>query len=247
MLSQVLHSILNGSIIGGGGGGGSMTGMIVMLVVLVGGGVAFFIYMKKKKGKKGNIPISTRQNKDEVWKSIKQFLKDNGEYGQEIVDSFVAKRNAKDYINPNEPKLIRKAKKQEIKEKEKEYKLLAKQNKQKGLPPPIKPKVHELYIVCFTTKDIKTQTLNKPRAIECEVLNTKISKKQYDRKIIINGEVNYEKEMEWIGPLRKIEHAKNMRAEKKRAQLILSERKRLEKMKLKAQKQQLKKARQESK
>jgi hypothetical protein len=53
-----------------------------------------------------------------------------------------------------------------------------------------------LYVVCFTTKDIKTGAINRPRAIECEVINNRIAKKQYDRKIIINGEVNYEKEME---------------------------------------------------
>lgn len=240
MFNNLITSILDGSATGSSGGS-SMPGIIIMLIVLVGGGIAFFVYMKKKKGKKSNIPISSRQNKDEVWKSIKQFLKDNGEYGQEIVDSFVAKRNAKDYINPNDPKLIRKAKKQAIKEKEKQYKLLAKQAKQKGLPTPTKPKNYELYVVCFTTKDIKTGNLNHPRAIECEVINNKISKKQYDRKIIINGEVNYEKEMEWIGPLRKIEHNKNLRAEKKRSQLILRERKRLEKMKAKAQKEQQKK------
>jgi hypothetical protein len=112
------------------------------------------------------------------------------------VDSFVAKRNAIDYINPNEPKLVRKAKKQEIIVRDKQWKLIVKQNKQKGLPIPQKPKNQELYVVCFTTKDIKTNTLNSPRAIECEVINTKVSKKQYDRKIIINGELNYEKENE---------------------------------------------------
>jgi hypothetical protein len=193
------------------------------------------VFMKKKKGKKTNLPVSNRQNKDEVWKSIKQFLKDNGEYGQEIVDSFVAKRHGKDYINPNDPKPIRKIKKKEIKERDRQLKLANKNNKG---PKIVTPKEKELYVVCFTTKDIKTNNLNAPRAIECEVINTKIGKKQFDRKIIINGEVNYEREMEWIGPLRKIEHAKNLRAEKQRTKAIVRERKRLEKMKNKAKKAQ---------
>jgi hypothetical protein len=51
-------------------------------------------------------------------------------------------------------------------------------------------------VVCFTTRQTKTGTVDKPRAIECEVLNTKINKKQYDRKILINGLLNYDKEME---------------------------------------------------
>jgi hypothetical protein len=38
--------------------------------------------------------------------------------------------------------------------------------------------------------------VDKPRAIECEVLNTRINKKEYDRKIIINGLLDYDKEME---------------------------------------------------
>ena len=240
MYQYITSAILSGSAAGGGSGG--MSGVVIMLIVLVGGGIGFFIFMKKKKGKKSNLPISTRQNKDEVWKSIKQFLKDNNEYGQEIVDSFVAKRHGRDYINPNEPKLIRKSKRQEIKAREKQLKLTNKQNKNNG-PKITPPKEKELYVVCFTTKDIKTGKLNVPRAIECEVINTKISKKQYDRKIIINGEVNYEKEMEWIGPLRKLEHAKNVRAEKQRTKTITRERKRLEKMKVKAKKQQEKKER----
>jgi hypothetical protein len=61
---ESLHQILGGSSVGGSGGG--MTGMIVMLVVLIGGGIGVFIYMKKKKGKQTALPISTRQNKDEV-------------------------------------------------------------------------------------------------------------------------------------------------------------------------------------
>jgi hypothetical protein len=51
-------------------------------------------------------------------------------------------------------------------------------------------------VVCFTTKQTKTGVIDKPRAIECEVINTRINKKEYDRKIIINGLLDYDKEME---------------------------------------------------
>jgi hypothetical protein len=58
------------------------------------------------------------------------------------------------------------------------------------------PKERDLYVVCFTTRQTKTGIVDKPRAIECEVMNTRISKKEYDRKIIINGLLDYDKEME---------------------------------------------------
>jgi hypothetical protein len=58
------------------------------------------------------------------------------------------------------------------------------------------PKERELYVVCFTTRQTKNGVVDKPRAIECEVINTRINKKEYDRKIIINGLLDYDKEME---------------------------------------------------
>jgi len=38
--------------------------------------------------------------------------------------------------------------------------------------------------------------IDQPRMIECEVVNKKINKKDWDRKILINGQLNYDKEME---------------------------------------------------
>jgi hypothetical protein len=63
-------------------------------------------------------------------------------------------------------------------------------------PLPIKPRERDLYVVCFTTRQTKTGKLDAPRAIECEVVQNRISKKQFDRKILINGILNYDKEME---------------------------------------------------
>jgi hypothetical protein len=82
------------------------------------------------------------------------------------------------------------------------------------MPKPAKPKERDLYVVCFTTKQIKTGKLDQPRAIECEVIQTKISKKEFDRKILINGALDYDKEMEWIAPLKVAEATKNAKTEK---------------------------------
>jgi hypothetical protein len=111
------------------------------------------------------------------------------------VDCYVAKRNGIDYINPNLPKDIKMNKREEIKLRKLQFeqqRRAAKKIGKKLLP----PKEKDLYVVCFTTKQSKTGIVEKPRAIECEVLNTKIDKKQYDRKIIINGLLDYDKEME---------------------------------------------------
>ena len=81
------------------------------------------------------------------------------------------------------------------------------------------PKPRDLYVVCFLTRSIKTKEYDQPRAIECEVVNTKISKKEWDRKILINGALNYDEEMEWIAPVRAAEELKTKKAdelEKKR-------------------------------
>jgi hypothetical protein len=51
-------------------------------------------------------------------------------------------------------------------------------------------------VVCFTTRQTKTLHTDPSRAIECEVINTKISKKNWDRKIVINGQLDFDREME---------------------------------------------------
>jgi hypothetical protein len=97
----------------------------------------------------------------------------------------------------------------------------------------VRPKEHELYVVCFTTRQIKTGILDKPRAIECEVINTRINKKDYDRKIIINGLLNYDKEMEWIAPIKHAETIKNAKASKHQQKVEIRKQKKAEKKKLK--------------
>lgn len=205
--------------------------------------IAIPIWLKKKKSKEVNEALSQRKNKDEVWKTIKQFLKENDERGVEIYDSYVIKRNALDYIPVNASRLEKINKKYEIKirnRQKKAAKKLAKQNKQKYIPEPIR----ELYVVLFATRNSKTGVVSPYRAIECEVVNRRISKKDYDRQILINGELDYNKEMEWISPIKAAEETKNAKANAKAEQLA---RKKQEKLKMKLEKEKLRAAKQNAK
>jgi hypothetical protein len=65
-------------------------------------------------------------------------------------------------------------------------------------------------------------------------MNTRISKKEYDRKIIINGLLDYDKEMEWIAPIKFAETTKNAKAVKQQQKTEQRKQKRLQKKKDKA-------------
>lgn len=197
-----------------------MSMYIFLIIIVVLAAIGIPVYLKKRKQKAIATAISSRQNKDEVWKTIKQFLKDNDEYGKEIVDSYVIKRNSIDYINPRESRYERANKKQEIKIRNFQYRQLKKTAKNDpnfhAKKSQVKPKERDLYVVSFITRDTKTHQLDEPRMIECEVVNKKINKKQWDRKILINGLLDYDKEMEWIAPLKNAEAQKNAKLEAKR-------------------------------
>ncbi len=199
-----------------------MQSPLLLLLLLVVAVVGIPWWLKKRKEKKATQAISTRHEKDEVWKAIKQYLKDSGDYGKEIVDSYVAKRNPVDYINPNLPHHSKENKKYANKIRQKQISESKKSAKKKGIVPDFDtPKERDLYVVCFLTRSIKKKQYDQPRAIECEVVNTKISKKQWDRKILINGALDYDREMEWIAPIRAAEEIKNKKLDeqaKKRAQ-----------------------------
>lgn len=200
----------------------------IIFVVII--GVAIFAWYKKRKANKNANPfLSSRKNKDEVWKTIKQFLKDNGEQGKEILDSYVCKRNHVDMVDPNGSFLYKKNKNYELKirkwqRKEMNKKLKA-QHKKEIKP----PKARDLFVVVFETRDSKTGKKEAPRCFECEVINTKIDKKNYDRKIVIHKELDYDTEMEWIAPVRIAEAAKNAAIEKRLAKQKAAEKKREQK------------------
>lgn len=196
---------------------GQTTGASLMpILILVIIGVAIYsVYKKKKNEREANPFLSNRKNKDEVWKTIKQFLKDKGESGKELADSYVVKRNNQDYINPNGSDLDKKNKNYELKIRQWQIKQSKKAAKSSGIKPFENPKARDLFVVVFKTKDTKTNKADPYRCFECEVINTKISKKEYDRKIVIHNELNYDKEMEWIAPIRAAEEAKNKAMEAK--------------------------------
>jgi hypothetical protein len=72
----------------------------------------------------------------------------------------------------------------------------------------------DLYVVCFQTRNVKTNTTNPPEAFECEVIKVPINKKEIKQKIVITQSLNFTKEMEWIAPLRSIEQKRIEREEK---------------------------------
>lgn len=184
----------------------SLFGFLPLLLI---GGivVAFFLYKKKKQKESSSNGPKQRHEGDEVWKAVKDFLRDNEEKGKEIIDTYVAKRLNPDLINRSLPKQEQKKQKEEIKRRKQEKKIENKKLKAEGKKPKIE-KERELYVVLFTTRNAKTLKVDKPRAIECEVKYVKINRKENERKIIILGERNYKEEAEWILPIKEAEEAK---------------------------------------
>lgn len=202
------------------GGGNS----IWLLVILSIGVVGFIIYKKRQDSKTNNSFLSSRKNKDEVWRTIKQYLKDNNEAGKEIVDSYVVKRRDIDMFDPYGSIYDRKNKVIESRIRKWYYK----QNK-------IAKQTRELFVVVFTTRNVKTLEIDKPRAIEVEVINKKINKNEFDRKILINSLLDYDQEMEWIFPIRIAEKSNQLKQEEQQKKYEMQKQKKLQKMRLKEQ------------
>lgn len=183
---------------------------LIILIILP---IGFMIWWMKKKKSGGSTggQIKKRHEGDEVWKTIKDFLKSNDEKGKEVVESYVAKRPDPNVINRSLPKAEQKAQKLEIKKRREEEKAKAKQLKKEGKKVP-KEKPRELYVVLFVTRNTKTKVEDKPRAIECEVKNVRVpgskSKKDIEKKIIILGERDYKKESAWILPIKTAEETR---------------------------------------
>lgn len=71
--------------------------LLLILIILPIGLVVFMIYKRKNKGQKdkntkSNNHLKNKQEEDEVWLTIKRFLRESGETGKEVVDSYVVKR-----------------------------------------------------------------------------------------------------------------------------------------------------------
>ena len=167
--------------------------LFLLIIVVV---IGYFIYKHKKNKNKST--ESKRKNKDEVWKTIKTYLKSNDNYGVEIIDSYVARKHDIDFIDENLPKFIKNKKNYEIKLRKYLYKTKKKQYVRLN---------RELYVVCFQTKNTKFNTVNPPQAFQCEVVRSK--NKNIPAKIQILGTLDFDTEMQWIAPIRAIELKKN--------------------------------------
>lgn len=196
------------------GGGNSNLFLVILIILPI--GLIIFLVMKKKKGNGANNQ-KVKEEKDEVWSTIKKFLKEENEKGKEIIDAFTLKRP-----NPFDKSSMTKAQKIEAKIKEKEIKKLKEQNieeyKKQKLKISIerKRKPRELYVVLFTTRNAKTLEIDPPRIIECEIILKKIEKNKTERTIKVNGLMNYDEEMKWIKPIKDKEDAIHQKQLEKR-------------------------------
>lgn len=183
-----------------------MDGLFSLFILIIPIGFIVWWVKKKKNGSSSGVGhVKKRHEGDEVWKTIKDFLKSNDEKGKEVVESYVAKRPDPYVINRSLPKAEQKLQKIEIEKRKKEEKEKRLELKKQGKKY-TKEKPRELYVVLFVTRNPKTKIEDKPRAIECEVKNVKVagsrSKKDLEKKIIILGERNYEEESKWILPIK---------------------------------------------
>lgn len=190
---------------------GGSSSLFFLMIFILPIGLFFYWNHKKKQRESRSSNIQKRHEGDEVWQTIKDFLKSNGEKGKEIVESYVAKRPDPNVVNRSLPKAEQKAQKIEIEKRKKEEKLKQKELKKQGKKIP-KEKPRELYVVLFVTRNPKTKVEDKARAIECEVKNVKRpgakSKNDVEKKIVILGERDYAKESEWILPIKNAEETR---------------------------------------
>lgn len=213
-------------------GGNSL--IIIIVIIAIAGIFLLPRMLKKKRAEKAKALISQRHDKDEVWKTIKQYLKDTNQYGVEIVDTYVIRRNPVEYINPLDSSYVKDKVRAANALREFQFKQELLKAKKIGKNARfMRPKQRDLYVVLFQTKNIKTNELLPPQAIECEVVTKKINRKEWDRKILINGKLNYDNEMIWIAPARALElqhNAKNIAAtEVKQKKIIAKAQKKKEK------------------
>lgn len=94
-------------------------------------------------------------------------------------------------------------------------------------------KKRDVYLILFKTRDSKKMQEDPDRALEVEIVQTRISKKEYDRKIVSHGLKDFETENKWIQETRKSELR---RMEKDKAAAAKKVAKKKEKQKIKSQK-----------
>lgn len=185
-------------------GNNSLFFLIFILIIPVG----IFLYMRNKKKRQQETVLTgnRKTRKDEVWNVVKTYLKENNEYGKEIVELFPAKRR-----DPNDTSCMSKEEKKAYKQKQKEFKQLKKtnpveykkikqekKNKDKKRQP-------ENWLLYFQTWNSKTKTMDEPRILSVEIRYIRVDKKRTERKVLINGLANFDEEFKWIKPLKEKE------------------------------------------
>lgn len=194
---------------------GNNSSLFSILIIIVPIAVMFYFFSKRKKNQnnEGFDGTPKKAKKDEVWRTLKQYMQDNNERGKEIVYSFVAKRP-----NPMQEKATRKGYAQETQKYIEENKLdkkAAKKYKAKRT----KEASRERYCIYFITRDPKTRIRDDARIIEAEVVQKSTGDKRepVKRSIVINGLQDFETEFKWIEPIKNREDEKIAKLEKQRA------------------------------
>ncbi|MGL5591507.1 MAG: DUF5385 family protein [Mycoplasmoidaceae bacterium] len=191
--------------------GSSLTSLLLLIIPI---GVLIYFVKKKKNDTTSNV-AKKRRDDDEVWKTLKSYIKKNSEVGKEIIESFVAKRPPADFIDKSLSKEEIEKQKKALKEKNNLEKEKKKQLKKEGKRY-ITPEQKELYVVLFTTRNPKTLVEDKPRAIECQVVNKKIDKKNFEREIVVTRTLDYNEEIKWILPIKEKEEAQFQKEKEKK-------------------------------
>ncbi|WP_391591801.1 DUF5385 family protein [[Mycoplasma] cavipharyngis] len=257
-----------------------------IVIVFVIAAVLFFFVKKKKSNAKSNEldKRSGGQKRDEVWRTIKEYLRSQNLKGFEIVSTYsiqrpkpkelhkrlkqalifdakqIAKKNKTKYVAPKildkfpletyfeklaeETYAISQVQRETfatesintvsnnalLHQKSHRIDLTKKNNSKKFVLPKINftfwkkkdlnetAKIQsdrERYVLIFRVKNSRTQELLEPRAIEVEILKNFIDKKTSHRKIIINKELDLEKEMAWIKPIKHLDDKRAIEDQKR--------------------------------
>lgn len=182
--------------------GGDNNNLFLLLLILIPIIIIVVMIFKKKKKNENVSRYEGRAVKDEVWRTLKRFLKDKGEIGKEIIDSYVVK-----VPNPYDKSKMTPQQKVDFEAKQAKLKELKQTNpveykKEYKAYKKAMARVPEEYMIWFVTKDAKTGEVADPRILLCRIEYKRTDRKARERMINIIGLQNYEKEMEWIKPIK---------------------------------------------
>ncbi|MCV3743348.1 DUF5385 domain-containing protein [Ureaplasma sp. ES3154-GEN] len=196
MTNQLLQSVLHAE--AQGSSNNTMFIFIILIPIII---IVFFVIKKRKKQNNQPTYVGNKTSKDanEVWLTVKKYLRDINDKGKEVIDSYVVRRP--DNHNVAQMTKIQRAdykqEMQNIKALKTINPTLYKEEMQR-IKKEKNAKPRELYVVLFTTRNAKTFVVDAPRAIECEVKNVKINKKETKREIEIIRSLDYDDEYRWI-------------------------------------------------